>query len=362
MKLRQATFEDFKAIMAVCARNGLSVTSFDKWTHLWADNPFYQAREGFPIGWVLEDDDAGVVGTLSNIPMEYELNGQRLLAAVASSYAVDREHRNSSLRLALTYVGQSKVDLWMSATANLSAGQVYAAMKLKPMPQPYPDQITFWICGYLGFAGSALHKKKVWGAGGLRFPLGAALWCKDLLRRRIKRPDAGKVGVVESFDSRFDAFWDVLRQRPNRLRAVRDRAALAWHFKSALLNKAASILVLEESGHLVGYLVLVRRDDKGSGLRRYHIVDLQVSEDGPQQAQALALEAMRLAREEGVHVVELMGFNALKHRWLEPLRPRRRQLGYCPFFYKLKNPAMFPALDQPEAWDPCWFDGDASLS
>jgi hypothetical protein len=51
----------------------------------------------------------------------------------------------------------------------------------------------------------------------------------------------------------------------------------------------------------------------------------------------------------------------MKRRVMEQLGPRRGKRDCWPFFYKARDPALHAALRNPDAWDPCSYDGDAPI-
>ena len=78
IKLREASFDDYEPITWLGAQYGLSARSADEWRHLWVNNPEYRRHAHWPIGWVLESKDHGIVGSIGNVPLACEFRGQRL--------------------------------------------------------------------------------------------------------------------------------------------------------------------------------------------------------------------------------------------------------------------------------------------
>jgi len=87
--VREATWDDFEAICQVKRRNGIVPEDCSHWVRLWDENPF-RFKHPVPLGWVLENQAQGIVGTFSNIPRTYFFNGEPVRAAIPSSWAVDR--------------------------------------------------------------------------------------------------------------------------------------------------------------------------------------------------------------------------------------------------------------------------------
>ena len=93
-KIREALFDDYEAIMQLVKKYGLKTKARDEWLHLWVNNPLLikDGLENWPTGWVLLNDDKEVVGYLGNIPIGYEFQGVKMIAAVSSSWNVPRMH------------------------------------------------------------------------------------------------------------------------------------------------------------------------------------------------------------------------------------------------------------------------------
>ena len=363
MRIREAILDDHGAIMDVHRRNGMSTSSFEEWKHLRNDYPATKDKPVIPIGWVLEDDEGVVRGAFGNIYMAYEWNGRRYHTADASAWSVDRKLRGQSLRLVMEYFRQENAEILINTTAIDVAGRAFMAFRGRRLPHPNYDDVMLWITNHTGFAESALSLKFK-GFRAMKYPLGVALRASDMLRRgtRLSGIALRSVRVLKEFDSRFDAFWDRLRGRwPNRLQSVRNCAALKWHFKYAIFRDEVRILVLEDGEAITGYLIL-RRNDRGDiGLKRYWVADLQVVSDEERQTQTLMSAALALSRDERIDVVEALGFAPAKRRALEMMAPRLRKLPTWPLFYKANDPGLRLALEEEKSWDPCPFDGDATL-
>jgi hypothetical protein len=273
---------------------------------------------------------------------------------------VDTEYRHYSARLIRRWLRQGDTHLLMTSTASGRVGEILRALKFRPVPHPDYDTALYWITNHRGFAAGALRQLGVPGASWLSRPAAVAVRTMDAFRRS-KHHAAPALRRLEGFDERFDAFWLELRRTPDRLLAERTRGALVWHFGGDRLHARTEILALEEGGGLKGYLVMFRYDHEDIGLTRYRIADLQVADDSETACRALVAGALGLAHEQGVHVVELIGFNARKRQALMSLRPRRRKLPSWLFYYRTPSQELGSALGAPSAWDPCPFDGDASL-
>src|SRR5437870_12095646 len=113
--------------MALLAKYGLQTKTYEEWKHLWINNPAYiRLQESLPIGWVLECETKQIVGYLGNIPLFYELRGQRFLASAAHAQVVDSRYRSYSLLLLNQYFSQKAIELFLNATVATAASVSFA--------------------------------------------------------------------------------------------------------------------------------------------------------------------------------------------------------------------------------------------
>ena len=120
--LRVATFDDHAAISELEAANALAGTKRDDWLDLWRTNPLWpRLEQDWPIGWVLENSDGRLVGSLLNIPSLYKFRGADLICANGRGWVVDREYRGFALSLMGEYFSQTNVDLFVNTTVGLVA-------------------------------------------------------------------------------------------------------------------------------------------------------------------------------------------------------------------------------------------------
>ncbi len=360
--VREASLGDFEAICQVMRRNGLDYPNYSYWARLWNENPFRFELQ-VPIGWVLESKTQGIVGTFSNVPRMYTLNGEPVRAAVARNWAVDPQFRSASIFLANKFFSQKNIDLFLNTTASPEAAAIFKAFRCNEVPGPSCARILYWITHYAGFAGALMRKAGVPAFAGIRHATGLALCCRDLAYRHKDRHQQMEVSLLPSFDERLDAIWELLRSRRDRLMAVRTRDALAWQFRPALESGDAVILGLMQGDNLSGYLIMKRYDQQQYRLRRFRVVDVQAVRDEANAILSLMSAALDHAARCGVDAVEAMGFHRSKQDLLERLNPHYRTLPSSPFLYRVSADSrpLWDALLDADAWDPSPFDGDAAL-
>jgi hypothetical protein len=163
------------------------------------------------------------------------------------------------------------------------------------------------------------------------------------------------------FDSRFDGFWDELKQQnPDLLLSVRNSETLAWHFKHALRQNRIWILTASSGSRLRAYAILERRDFRSLELTRALFVDLQMLSKDSNLGSAMVRFALNRCRAEGIHVLENAGCWIEEGQAIHP-SPYHRDLETWCYLYRVTNPDLEESLRHASAWYPTQYDGDASL-
>jgi hypothetical protein len=362
-KLREATFKDYEQIARLGSRYGLEAKSYEQWSHLWLGNPLYrELQAGWSIGWVLEDDNKQVVGSMGNIPLLYEFEGRRILASSGRGWVAEPEYRSASLILLEHVINQPHVDLHVNNTVNAASAPAVNAFQCTRVPVGVWDASAFWITGYKGFMQSLLMRRHYPLARLLSYPLAAAVFLQERLRRKGLGAGDVEVELCRVFDERFDEFWlNLKRCSPHVLLAVRTREVLEWHFKYALLNDRLWIVTVVDGPRIVAYAIFDRSEEAKVGLKRVRLVDFQSLEGGTDLLPPLLSWALRRCRDEGIHMLENLGRWLEKGEVLDMIAPYRRRLRNWVYFYRANNPELAERLSDRRVWAPSLFDGDASL-
>jgi hypothetical protein len=362
-RLRAASFEDHEQIDRLGSRYGLTPKSYELWSNLWLANPVYREVQGrWSIGWVLEDEDHGIVGSMGNIPVSYEFEGRSILAAAGHCWVAEPEYRSAALVLLDHLLNQAGVDLVVNNSLGPAATAGMSAYQCPRVPVGVWDRSAFWITHYRGFLESYLVLKNHPLAKLLSYPLSAAVFLKERLTRKAWRASEVEVEGCPAFDERFDEFWVELKRRnPHLLLAVRTREVLEWHYQSQLLSNRLWIATVVDGTRLVAYAVFDRRDRPSMGLKRLRLVDFQSLDGGPTLLLPLLSWALRKCREEGIHALECFGRWLEKGELLDTIAPYRRRLPNWRFVYRASDPGMAERLEDPRVWAPTLYDGDASL-
>lgn len=362
--IREATFDDYPGISALEARYGLHPKTRDEWQHLWLANPAYHEFRNWPIGWVCEDENGEIVGSINNIPLAYEFEGRRLTTATSRGLVVEIQYRPYCFSLLTRFFNQKGVDLFLNTSINDKVSKLQELFGAAQVPAGTWDRSAFWITNYRGFAESLLTRKQIRGAAALSYVVGPGLFTRGKLDRRVPKLDAAgkKVESYTQFDDRFDIFWQRLAtQNFRQLLAVRTREILDWHFKHALQKGQAWVLGVSEGSELVAYAIFSRQDNTQFGLKRMRLVDFQALEGYTDLLKPLLAQALARCRRERVHMLEALGFSSDKQRIIQTVAPYHRELNSWRYFYRASNRHLLNILRNPDVWDPTCFDGDTSL-
>jgi hypothetical protein len=366
-KIREARFSDFPAVAELKQRGGLNADSLENWERLWRHNPaLKQSDSERPIGWVLEADGA-VVGYLGNISLLYHYGNRSLTAATAHGLVVDLAYRGLGLTLVAAYFRQKSVDVFISTTAIEAVGKIALAFKSSALPQPDYDTALFWVLRPYGFAHALASKLKVNPTlsqiSSLLIAL--AVGVDKTVRRRWPRRAAApftvsEMGVDEIGDD-FKTLWAEKQKEGLRLLADRSPAALRWHFTIPGDRGSARVLSCYKGAELTGYAIVRSDTNQEYGQRTSIIADLVAKGDDPEVVKALWAAAYQVAKQEGSHVLEVLGFPPGIRQVGLQWNPYRRKYPACPFYYKANDPALHQALADGAVWYASPFDGDASL-
>ena len=359
MKIRGAKFEDFEKIKELCVRNNLKVNKINK--EVWLNFPKSNEFENVPIGWVLENNEKNIVGVILNLYMNYILNDKTYKAAVVSTWAVDGNYRNESMNLIFKWIYQKNVDLLVDNRRSKRSSKILKSFKFKNVPTKDYEKTLYWVLCYRGFVKSAIKKKLKIHVGPLCVIQAIILKFYDLIMNRNKNYNLNKKTIeIESFDKKFDLFWNSLPKN-NKFMAERDSSSLEWHFSRGIKKKRISVLALFEENNLKGYITIMRSDNKDIGLKRMQIVDFQTLSNDVESTNNLLANAIMYAQKEKAHILELTGFgNNIREQALKT-NPYVRTLSYSPFFYKIMSEKLKNVFSEDIEWDASLFDGDGSL-
>jgi len=363
--IREFCSEDWDEVRELRERVGLSSITAERHRKSLATNPAMLNRSGTSNGWVIESDGR-IVGYLGSIPLLFRFENSDVIAAAASAFAVDHDHRSSSLKLTAAFFNQKNIDLLLVTTANKEAEQIFKFFKAKPIAQKEYDQVLFYICNLHNFLKAALIKKGLPSA--FSYLCGIVLtpffFVERIFNNRVPKQGGSseiRVICVESFGDEFDKLWErKTAADPQRLYAYRTSSFLRWHFER-FPEQMVKILCAYHLKTLVGYAVVLREEVSEIGLIRYKIVDLFVEDDNIDTIDQLIQASYYHAKKDGASILEMIGFPDFVRSRFAIGNPYSRLLPSWPYLYKSMDKAFGKALKFESAWYASPFDGDASL-
>jgi len=360
--IRPAHFEDYDRIASVESRHRLTVKPRDQWLALWLNNPAYLELGGWPIGWVIEDGNGQIVGSLGNVPTFVNFGGKKYVSAAGRGWAVDVPFRALSVMLLARQLKQKGADINVIATPSSTTAALCTQLGWSRVPVGEWNRSQFWVTNYAtavrGYLDTKLPKSFSRALGAILLP---PLQLKDSFSGRPLTKSNYHFDWCPSFDNRFDGMWEKLReQHPDLLLGSRDSQTLNWHFQHSLQQHRTWILAVSKGSRLIGYAVLERREIQSLDLERALLIDFQTLVKDRELSQAMIDHALARCRDEGVHVLENMGC------WLEKLQPvppppHSRSLETWCYLYRVTNPELAGPLRNRVCWYPTQYDGDASL-
>jgi hypothetical protein len=153
----------------------------------------------------------------------------------------------------------------------------------------------------------------------------------------------------------------VRKNSAGRLLASRSRDVLEWHFRNALNKNLAWVLSVSNGSDLSAYAIVCRQDNAGFGLKRMRLVDFQALPGQTGLLKLILYRTLQRCQDEGIHILEAVGFSSEKLQVIESMSPHHRELASWRYFYKASNQQLADRLKNAEVWDPSFFDGDSSL-
>jgi hypothetical protein len=128
-----------------------------------------------------------------------------------------------------------------------------------------------------------------------------------------------------------------------------------------LLEDRLWIATVENNHRLAAYAIFDRQDSTAFGLTRMHLEDFQSLDGSTALLEPLLHWALSKCRKARIHVLEILGRSLERGEFLATIAPHRRKLQSWRFVYRANNPTLATTLQNPRAWAPSLFDGDAAV-
>jgi hypothetical protein len=280
---------------------------------------------------------------------------------------VDGGFRSSTFQLLAAFFSRNPADVFLFSSANELAGPLFRVAGAKMLPQKDYNHSLFWVISGMDFVSSALLKK---GHGkGISIMVGGVLGpffaAERVLKQRWRSHRHAGIQLLQPSEvsSELDTFWESLTaERPDCFLARRDCNAIRWQFgHPAASHRRPIILCSRIDGRLKGYAVLTRWDSPELDLKRMMVTDLIALNNDQDVIKDLVAAAYGYAQEEGVHVLQTMGFPLFIRTIIETFKPIKQRYAVWPFWYFTKNADVAADLARPETWYASMMDGDSTL-
>ncbi len=209
-----------------------------------------------PRGWVLKDDQGGILGFLGNIPVKYADRGREAIAFSTTSWFVASSARNRGLDLFIPFMKQKA--LLFDTTASRKVQEVLPRLGFAALQRPWLSREAVFVSGCVPFLFFYIEKQL---AGWKRVIVGTGtvllapiLLLFLYLKRAVwlwAKPDY-QAEVEDGFGKEYDTLWGDL-SAGDRMLAVRRSRELEWFFGEDRDAGRCLVLGVRKDGVLQGY-------------------------------------------------------------------------------------------------------------
>lgn len=350
IKIRHVEEKDFVQL-ADFLQEGFPKIPLEQWKKRfhtwWKENPFMGSI--VPRGWVLETDSSEIVGFIGNMHVKFLINGEKGLAAAASSWYVKPEFQGLySVLLLLEFLKQKEIDLFLSTTPsekvrkmNLKTGYVHTDL-------PFNRTEYWYIINYKkitnAFTKKRLNQPKVKLITQIMSPpisltikaiLPFLLWLKKRQRRKF-RTDKYFCSLFAHCDEAFTTLWENNRN-DGTTTLYRDAETLNWlYFSDVVKHKRHAIKCQnKQDNNLVGYAAFDVVDDF-AGIKILKLVDSYIPLTEEKIITSLIDLAISLAKKNHVDAVRLWPTNKEIDKILRRIIKIRKCSNF-PYLYKFNQ-------------------------
>ena len=365
MKIREIQIEDYSQIKELHKRYNLKILNQEAWIKFWTDNPsLMNSGNSFPLGWVLEDKEKTIVGSLGNIPKEYYYKNKKFVIACSHAWIVDNKYRLEAFSLLKNFFAQKNIDVFMVTTANSASVKIWTRFNAKKMPLQNFQESMFVILNLEKLIYSFLKYKKLsFGklGGKFIFYLSYLLFYRKLnFWKKIYQ--SKKVTLTEIIDNKFDEFWNNYKLNfQDKFLQSRTKVWITWLIQNKIKDGKAWIMSVMENNKLLGYAICLERNNDKIQLKRITLIDLVSLKDSEEVYLSLIKSCINETQRRGYYIFELVGFNNFKRKIFSKFKTFNRRLSIFPFYYKTSSNISGNFLEISDTWDPSLIDGDSFL-
>ena len=312
---------------------------FEMW---WIDNP--SMRPEIPRGWILENEEAQIVGAFCNIPVTFQINGKTGIAMASSSWYVKPNARGGSLLLFREFIRQDKGGLLLNTTPIDTAQKIYAKFGFSTINIPFNNMEYWYIRNYQSILKVFIDKfsksHKLFSCAWILLPL---LRLISPLVRRLKdnrspqhKDDRYKCSVCTHCDASFTGLWE--RTKKNTTTLYRDAETLNWLFFSEAVAEKRYVVKCnnQKDGTLEGYMAFNILYPTNRNIKIMQLMDAFIPNPSKDIVLTLFEFSKELAKKKDVAALTLWSLNDEMDRILKSKLKIKRRCKY-PYLYKLKG-------------------------
>lgn len=284
----------------------------DRFQCFWENNPYFKDRETLR-GWLIIDDQKQIAGVFGYVPVEYEVAGERKLAASATSWFVRFDYRHQPAEYSMQVMrGFLKAGCFqLCTTPSGTVKRIFTSrFGFSSLSLPWVDKEFIIPVNTITFGkmfSSQLTKRFGALVGYLSWPVIFCIvkifvFCKKITKIKVNLKKEGyTTKIITEFDNAYNDFWQALRKYYGVL-AVRDKKALNWFFFSTeSLKRSRKVIELRRDGKIVGYAAfkLVVQVYNNKRFSYYDLADAALIDESPVAWQCLMEAFYKEALEEG---------------------------------------------------------------
>ena len=365
MKLREIQIEDYIQIKKLHTKYKLKILDKDEWINFWSENPCILVSDTpIPMGWVLENEQNEIVGSISNIPKEYYYDNKKYVVACSHAWVVEDKFRLEAFSLLKNFFSQKNIDVFIVTTANEGSAKIWIRYGAKKVPLPTFQNSMFLVLNLEKLIYSFLKRKKIYLGKIIEkfiFYLSFVLLYKKI--NFWKNINQSKVVTInEIIDSKFDDFWKNYKSEfKYKFLQCRSASWIKWHIQKKIENNKAWIMTVVENKKLLGYAICLEKNNEKIALKRITIIDLVSLKDNEEVHLSLIKGCISESKKRGYHMLEVVGFKNLKRKIFYKFKTFNRKFSNFPFYYKNGKLIDKNFLSTEDIWDSSLIDGDSFL-
>ena len=337
---------------------------FQAW---WKDNPMLSS--GLAAGWVLEEQESGIVGFMGSIPVKFMINGEKGIAVAASSWYVRPAFRGvHSLSFLWAFLRQPRPDLFLSTTPTGVVENILHQVGFTSLDFPF-NKTEYWLVLRPDRILSRLLLKHAVAKRSGRL-LMAGVSPLSLAWRLMYLPKARKLAefksqsyqcsLSSSCDDSFTELWE--KNRKKQITTLyRDAETLNWLLTSRVPDEGRFLIKCADaaSGETKGYMVFDLDRPAGTAARFMQLKDIYMPGASEEALLSMMSYAMKVAAKKDVALIKLWSADALDERIFKKHIRFQKKCAHS-YYYKFRKAAQ-ASISPGHTFIPSLIDPDRGL-